>query len=131
MKGIELPINILIIIAVAVIVLIAVVAMFYPAFSGGGGTVSSDVAKSAACQILVSRQGCTNSAITTSGITISNFDADKSGGFNPGIATGNSCPTIGSVGPPIVATSSDNLYMLCQCYYSVSGDAACKNLCGC
>jgi hypothetical protein len=140
MKGIELPINILIILAVAIIVLIAVVAMFYTPFSTGSSTVGLDTAKSAACQILIARHGCTDATILTSSITVNNFDADKDGfigstdtgsGWSWTTASATQCSAV-------VGTSGDNLASICGCHYlvqagatSITGDTACKKLCGC
>ena len=57
MKGIELPINILVIIAVAIIVLLGVIALFYSAWFPGVAPVGSQSAITAACG-QASRQGC-------------------------------------------------------------------------
>jgi len=148
MKGIELPINILIIVAVAVIVLIAVIAMFYPAFTSGGTVMNSESAKNAACQIMMSR----NCQAATSAITISNFDADKDGlvgtdaGQLWGWAAGNPCAgpdlplhsgctlastAVNTCRDPATGAENDNLGSLCKCYYSITSEPACKQLCGC
>ena len=57
MKGIELPINILVIVAVAIIVLLGVVALFYSSWFTGTGPVTSQSAVSKACSI-ATRMGC-------------------------------------------------------------------------
>jgi|WetSurMetagenome_2_1015567.scaffolds.fasta_scaffold677090_2 hypothetical protein len=131
MKGIELPINVLIIIAVAIIVLIAIVALFYPNFKNSSITVNSDIYKSSACQIMIDRQ-CTPSP---KDIAISNFDANKDEKQVAGStwtfgASGTKCGT--------ASTGNDNLASLCACYYSIGlsgtdadGILACKRLCGC
>ena len=123
MKGIELPINILIIIAVAVIVLIALIAMFYPAFSSGSLVLSSEMAKTQACRGLLAND-CN---IHPNGIPTYNFDANKNGI----IGSGDSGASCGSG-----ATSGDNLWSLCVCQLqvpeSVAGCTQCKkNVCGC
>jgi len=133
MKGIELPINALIIIAVAVIVLIAIVAMFYPAFSSGSGTVTLETAKSQACRALAEGNSC-STILGLNTIVIYGFDADKSNTNNPGTGTGTSCPTLAAAGPPAVPASQDNLYMLCKCYYQIdvaTHPEECRKLCGC
>ena len=139
MKGIELPINILIIVAIAVIVLIALVAMFYPAFSGGSSVVTTESAKSAACQILVGPKKCgatTPRPTNTSEITISGFDANRDGivGDNQkntiNSGTGANFPTTCS-SPPATNYDHDNLASLCICYYSITNERLCKALCGC
>lgn len=134
MRGIELPINALIIIVIAVIVLVALIAMFYPAFSGGSQTVSVESVKSTACQILVEAKKCgaTTPLTNTSQITISNFDANKDGTNGDNMAnTVNSGVTF----PTSCTTAShpdhDNLASLCICYYSIYTEVGCKALCGC
>jgi hypothetical protein len=57
MKGIELPINILVIVAVAIIVLLGVIALFYSSWFGGTAPLSLDSAKSQACSS-AARAGC-------------------------------------------------------------------------
>jgi hypothetical protein len=133
MKGIELPINVLIIVAVAIIVLIAVVAMFFPAWRNASGTVTSDVAKSAACQLLIER-GCN---VETKYITIKNFDADKDGTYGTIDATSNWGwnPISLCMNTLHTGASGDNLASLCACYYSIGSgtdpESVCKELCGC
>jgi type II secretory pathway pseudopilin PulG len=116
MKGLELPINILIIVVLAVIVLIAVIALFFPSFYSSSQTVSVESAKSSACQVLANL-GCVSN---TNSITISNFDADKDGSLDPGYTVG-ACQT---------TDANDNFYMLCQCYLNAN-EEQCKNTCGC
>jgi hypothetical protein len=122
MKGIELPINVLIIIAVAIIVLIAVVAMFYSPVNTSGNSVSLDVAKSQACRSLVIGYNCNNAgtsspadATTLGSIRVDNYDVD------------------GLLGPNSVG---DTLMYLCVKKYMVgaadaAGAASCRKLCGC
>jgi hypothetical protein len=131
MKGLELPINVLIIVAIAIIVLIAVVAMFYPNFKNSSITVNTDIYKSQACQIMIDR-GCTPSPKE---ISIPNFDANKDGE-----QAGSPTWTFGEGGSTCGASSNggDNLASLCACYYSIGlkgtddeGISACKRFCGC
>ena len=129
MKGIELPINVLIIIVVAIIVLIAIVAMFYPSFTNGNSMVSSEGAKSAACQVLVSRGGCTSNTVHSYDISINNFDANKDNTVTSGIES--AYPTVCLSGTPPTGSGSDNLARLCLCYYQITTDPLCKKLCGC
>lgn len=118
MKGIELPINILIIIVIAVIVLIALVAMFYPAFSSGSSTVNLEQAKSQACRSLVEGQKC----IVPSGglvaeitqlkkIMVDNYDVDNDGDIND--------------------PADDQLMALCALKYQINTPSDCRKLCGC
>ena len=63
-KGIELPINILVIVAVAIIVLLGVIALFYSSWFGGTGQISAETAKANACN-RASREGlCTTDTDT-------------------------------------------------------------------
>lgn len=118
MKGIELPINVLIILAVAIIVLIAIIAMFYPAFTNGSGTASMDLAKSQACRSLVVGYDCKNSGTNTpatsagalGSVKVDNYDVD------------------GLLGPNSVG---DTLWNLCTMKYQISTDADCRKLCNC
>jgi hypothetical protein len=126
MKGIELPINVLIIVAVAIIVLIALVAMFYPNFKSSSTVVNSDIYKSSACQIMIDRK-CTPSP---SDITIANFDADKNGKQDSGSGWTFSTATT-SLCAKATNTNKDNLASLCDCYYSITNENSCKALCGC
>ncbi len=115
MKGLELPINVLIIIALAVIVLIAIVAFFYPSFFSGSQTVSLESAKTQACRSLVAI-GCTSSV----GVGVIKFDADMNG-------------VIYDTSSAALA-GGDTLFELCTNYLQISGataDADCRALCGC
>jgi len=126
MKGLELPINILVIVVIAVIVLIAVIAMFYPSFSSGGQTVVVENVKSQACQVLVEAKNCgkTTPATNTYDIWVNNFDANKDNANLAGteIAYPAAC---------LPAGGNDNLARLCICYYSITTEPDCKALCGC
>jgi len=133
MKGIELPINALIIIAVAVIVLIALVSMFYPAFSSGNLVLTSEGAKTKLCQIMVEAKSC---SVLSNTITIDTFDADKDGYVGigpPNDVTSNwnwvALPTCSP--SDAQATWGDNLASLCYCYYSITTENTCKKMCGC
>jgi hypothetical protein len=105
-KGVELPINILVIVAIAVIVLLGLVALYFAGFGPFGGAVSYQAAKNAGCEELV-RTGCGD----TTAIIV-NFDSNGDG-------------TVGGAG--------DTLQALCEGWYGVaSGDQiACRQLCGC
>jgi hypothetical protein len=79
MKGIELPINILVIVAVAIIVLLGVIALFYSSWFTGTAPVSLEAAKSQSCNAM-SRAGCNASP---SDISV-NYDANKDGTIDGG-----------------------------------------------
>jgi hypothetical protein len=106
-KGIELPINILVIVAIAVIVLLGMVALYFAGWSPFSGSLSYEAVKNTACAELV-RTGCGD----TTQIITTGFDVDGSG-------------TAGD--------SGDTLQLLCETYYGVtSGDqVACRTVCGC
>ena len=75
MKGVELPINILVIVAIAVIVLLGLVALYFTGFGPFSQTAGQEAIKNQACAALNPREGCT--ADPTS-INI-NYDVDGDG----------------------------------------------------
>lgn len=123
LKGISLPVNALVIIVLAVIILIAILALFYGLWPSGVSGVTLGAVKNNACQILLDT-GCVETRL----IQINNFDADKDGTNDPGIewTWGTVCPT-----GPADAESGDNLASLCECYYPITDDIGCKELCNC
>lgn len=58
MKGIELPINILVIVAVAIIVLLGVIALFYSSWFGSTQPVGLEAAKSQCCNVVSRMNNC-------------------------------------------------------------------------
>jgi hypothetical protein len=56
MKGIQLPVNILIIVVIAVIILVAVIGFFYSSWRPSTGTISVESSKNSACQVLNGRE---------------------------------------------------------------------------
>ena len=97
MKGIELPINILVIVAVAIIVLLGVVALFYSSWFQGTQPLSLDAAKS---------QACSSAARIPCGDTVPdnidvNFDSDQDGDID----------------------GDDSLMKLCENYYNIADSA--------
>jgi hypothetical protein len=131
LKGVELPINAIIIILLCIAVLLAVITMFFGVWRPGQGSISLEAAKSSGCQML-SSMGC--NAMTAS-IPIRGFDANKDGTLSEGsaksiITTATTCP--------LTISTQDNLLMLCQCWYLITGadenavDSKCKKqVCGC
>ena len=83
MKGLELPINVLVVVAVAVIVLLGVVGLFFAGFIGGGGTIALTAARNNACAELISR-GC--GTTLTENVDV-NYDTDSDGLIEPGVDT--------------------------------------------
>jgi hypothetical protein len=127
MKGIELPINALIIITVAVLVLLGIVALWMSSWGGGSRGVTIEAAKSAACSELMRYYaGCT--AKDPKDIPISNFDANRNGN-NGDAGTFDSTKTV--CGTSADAANGDNLQTLCYCYYNAKTASACRITCGC
>ena len=131
-KGLELPINILVIVAVAVIVLLGVVALFLTGFSPLGQQLQNqNAAKNQACAELLGK-GCT---VNTQSIRINDFDANGDGTLMAGTSfswdniddyveneDGNEIPSI---------NNRDNLASLCAYKYNIQSELECKALCGC
>ena len=120
MKGVSLPINVLVIVVIAVIVLLGIVALYFGGFSPFGAAIGVEGAKNDACGRLV-RMGCSSS---TGSINVTNFDADMDGNIDPGTETF-------SGGILTCANGNDNLGRLCACYYNRTTDSNCRRLCGC
>ena len=102
MKGIELPINILVIVAIAVIVLLGMVALYFAGWTPFSNSLSYQSVKNDACEELV-RTGCGD----TTAINLGNFNADDDD------------------------TDVDTLQELCENYYNADDQVACRNVCGC
>jgi hypothetical protein len=113
LRGVELPINVIIIIVICLIVLLAIVALFFGVWNPGKGTLTLEAAKNNACQMLVS-MGCNQ---YPESISISDFDADKS--------DSGGCSFGGS------SVSGDNLDSLCKCWYNLNSESCKTTLCGC
>lgn len=58
MKGLELPINMIVIIAVAVLILVAVIAFFATQFGNSGDTIAQQNAFNGACNTLKAIYNC-------------------------------------------------------------------------
>lgn len=125
MKGVELPINVLILVVLGLIILLAILGLFYGVWTGGASGVNLESAKNSACQLLIST-GCNDNIET---IYTNNFDADKDGTLDTGFGLGQ-CNEVPTIGP-----SKDNLRMLCKCWYNIPDDRIiedCKKLiCNC
>jgi len=126
MKGISLPINVLVIVAIAIVVLLGLVAMYFTGFGPFTTAVGLEGVKNSACRVLVQEKRC---AVHPSIIEIDGFDADKDGSNDPAAGGAANC------NDPADGTTHDNLWSLCVCYYgidqSVSGTVECKQLCAC
>jgi hypothetical protein len=117
MKGVELPINTIVIVLIAIAVLLAIIILFFNVYNPGSKGISLEVAKDNACQMLVSL-GCQNPA----NIVIKDFDADTDKNFDQGSGTGSCVNDAGA---------NDNLLMLCKCYYGVDETSCIKTICNC
>jgi len=123
MKGLELPISTVVVIILVLIVLVAVLGLFYGTWPAGAQLANLESVKNNACQMLMSTGGCDPADHEkTKSVIINNFDADKDGtpgGTDVGSTvdmTGAACT---SAADP--DDSRDNLFMLCQCYYWITG----------
>ncbi len=130
MKGVELPINILVIVAIAVIVLLGMVLLYYTGYSPFSSVAGIEGTKNDACRVLAQENNCAKSTkdIVFDGSMLRQFDANKN---NAMVAT-----TVSAWGTlcPNAAWTGDNLAALCACYYGIStanGESRCKALCGC
>jgi hypothetical protein len=127
MKGVELPINVLIIVAVGLIVLLGIVALFFIGWSPFPATVGLESIKNQACRELVQEWQC---KIATADIHIANFDADKDEAVGT-VDTGAQDDILGTCGNSLVTNMGDNLRNLCRCWYNIADENSCKRICGC
>ena len=77
MKGIELPINILVVVAVAIIVLLGVVALFFSTWFTGTSTMDLSQVTNRACNALRGR--CVEDGVTPSQILLAQTYQDPAG----------------------------------------------------
>jgi hypothetical protein len=111
MKGLELPVNILILLVIAIIVLIAISVLFYGTYSGSSNGFGLAKAKNTACTMVISI-GCDKAK---SEEIMVNFDANKDGKID----------------------SADTLSELCINFYMIGteghpDDQTCKSqICNC
>lgn len=129
MKGVELPINILVVVAIAVIVLLGLVALYFVGYSPFAQSAGLEGVKNTACRTLVQTDNCNPTTGATWLITINSFNANS--------------PVDTVVGDGIVGTqyptactaagfaTHDNLASLCVCQYGKTTEAACRQMCGC
>jgi len=125
MKGIELPINILVIIAVAVIVLLGVIALYFSGFMGPAGVMTQNSAKQKYCAIIMrSPNGC-QGGIALNSTQIGDFDANRDGKMDPGNTW------VWGTTQCITVANADNLAALLNCYYGVGSESEGLKACGC
>lgn len=120
MKGIELPINVLIIVAVALVVLLGLIAIYFSGFGPFTGAMTLESAKNEACRELVQERRCNTN---TNNIAIDGFDADGDGTEDSG--------TTWNWAAPSCSIYTDNLASLCYCVYKFTQETQCKQMCGC
>jgi hypothetical protein len=153
MKGIELPINILVIIAVAVIVLLGVIALYFSGFMGPARILDQNSAKQKYCAVVMrSPNGC-QGGMWLDSVQIPDFDANENGNTGTTAAgvpldagppsannwcwtTAPSDPLAGACGvqTPCGTTApakSDNLASLLACYYGITKESDALKACGC
>jgi len=128
-KGVELPINILVVVAIAVIVLLGLVALYFIGYNPFAGTAGLEGIKNDACRQYVQGHNCGQDATNVTGILVSNYDANGDGAIVGGTTfgawgAGTNCGTTAT-------TSEDNLASICQCQYGRGTEADCRKLCGC
>ena len=129
MKGVTLPVNILVIIVIAIIVLLGILALYFGGWSPFSSAIGVESVKNDACEYLVRRR-CT---LSTASVPTLEFDSDKDGTLGSSDAGNtwdwNNLPS--SCIPSITLNSRDNLAALCYCFYGRTTEASCKQLCGC
>lgn len=117
MKGIELPINTIIVIAIALLVLLGITALWMSSWGGGSQGVTMEAAKAAGCGALMRNStGCAGADTTAINYTgtypaVPRMDVNNDHNIDGG----------------------DTLQHLCETYYGVAaGDqVGCRRVCGC
>jgi hypothetical protein len=122
MKGIELPINVMVIIVLVLIVLIALLTLFNSTWNSSQTGMTRETAKNNACGMLATL-GCPDG---TDKIFVKDFDANGNGRLND-------AGDVAQWSTSICRTSAagDNLATLCICQYGITSESECKKLCGC
>ncbi len=116
MKGIELPINVLVIVALAVIVLLGMIALYMAGTSGPIGSIALGAAKQSGCAKLLNSNNC---GVDPDYIGV-NFDVDGDGMINITSCDGSAI------------TCPDNLGAFLNAYFGTADDMATqKQTCGC
>jgi Flp pilus assembly protein TadG len=128
-KGVELPINILVVVAIAVIVLLGLVALYFVGYNPFAQSAGLEGVKNTACRTLVQTRNCDPTTGATWLITINNFNANAPvdtivGDNTAGASYPTACTAAGGA-------THDNLASLCVCQYGRTTEAACRQMCGC
>jgi len=128
MKGLSLPINVLVIVVIAVIVLLGIVALYFGGFNPFSAAIGVEGVKNEKCGELV-RKGC---SLSTASLKVDNFDADQDGKVGTAeTGSGWTWTTTTTQCGVKTNTVGDNLASICDCYYNRITEPDCKRLCGC
>lgn len=136
MKGLELPVNVLVVVAIAVIVLLGVIALYFGGWTPFSTGIGVESAKNGACAELV-RRGC---SLGTNTIILSSynidFDADRDGLTSTSSTVETTSNTFNWAAEATVFCGlsnnvADSLASLCKCFYGKDSEVECKQLCGC
>jgi len=125
MKGIELPINVLIIVAVALVVLLAIIAIYFSGFNPFSASINLAGVKNEACREYVQERNCKGS---TNDVQVKEFDADKDGTLDAGTTWSFTNAAYNCL---VGGSGTDNLAALCKCYFNTDTEAECRKICGC
>jgi hypothetical protein len=119
MKGIELPINVLVIIVIAVIVLLGIIAVYFTGWTPYAQSSGVDAVKNAGCRMVVYNCSIDLDTIlfdgSMAGLPVYDVNGD-----------GNLCPA------DTACTSGveDDLEALCRIHYDAD-EIECAKICGC
>ena len=129
MKGVSLPINVLVIVVIAIIVLLGIVALYFGGFSPFSSSISVEGVKNELCSEEV-REGCDDLVASQ---TTDTFDANKNGKVGGSEITQNfNWNSLPSCDASTVSTAhGDNLASICYCFYGRTTEILCRQLCGC
>ena len=127
MKGIALPIEVIVIVVIAVIILLALIALFFPAYSPFSTAVGLESVKSEACRQYVQQTQCRGDVKYRA---IYNYDANYDGKLE-GTAVWEWGKGWDDVCGKNLLGTGDNLASLCYCQLSRWSEADCRKLCGC
>ena len=120
-KGLELPINVLVIVALAVIVLLGIIALYMLGTGGPISSISLAGAKQSACSTLIRQNSCN---VATSSVDVQ---------FDVANATLETCTSATSAycADGSVTTEVDTLDKLLDTYYGTTNEQTRKKACGC
>lgn len=127
MKGMELPINILVLVAIAVIVLIGLIAMYTMGIGPFAGNIGIQSALNSGCSALQREDNC---GVNPNTIEVC-FDANKDGTTCCWKSDDYVAATDTVAAHCGTSTPIDTLQDICTNYYGKSATNDCKALCGC